>query len=369
MSSDDLLYMSRALQLARRARYTTQPNPRVGCVIVKDGVVVGEGFTSPVGGPHAEAVALKQAGERARGATVYVTLEPCSHHGRTPPCADALVSAGVARVVFAVQDSNPLVGGRGLERLVAAGIAVETGVLEAEARALNAGFLRRMAGGLPHVRVKLAMSLDGRTAMASGESQWITGAAARRDVQKLRADSGAVVTGVGTVLADDPSLTVRPEEWTDWPTALPPVQPLRVVVDSLLQTPASARMLSLPGHTVIATAEDHDEERAQWLRAAGAEIWPLPTLAGRVLLRALLEKLREAQVNDVLVEAGPTLASAFLAAGVVDELVVYQAPTLLGSTARPLLDLPLSQMAEQKRLRVLDMRMVGDDCRWTLALD
>lgn len=368
MKAADIRYMSRAIQLARGGLYTTQPNPRVGCVIVKDDIIIGEGFHLRAGEPHAEVHALRAAGENARGATAYVTLEPCAHHGRTPPCADALINAGVARVVVAVQDPNPLVGGKGLQRIKDAGIAVECGVLETEATALNSGFLSRIAGGLPKVRVKLAMSLDGRTAMASGESQWITGTPARLDVQRLRAQSGAIVTGLGTVLADDPSMTVRTDEWMDWPAGVTPVQPIRVIVDSELQTPVTAKMLSLPGHTVIATGEEHDEDRAMQLAAAGAEIWALPTLGGRVLLRALLEKLREANINDVLVEAGPTLASAFIAAELVDELIVYQAPTLLGSTARPLLELPLSQMAEQKRLRVLDMRMVGEDCRWTLAL-
>ena len=357
--------MARALQLARQGLYTTQPNPRVGCVLVKDGVVVGEGFHARAGEPHAEVHALRRAGEQAQGATAYVTLEPCAHHGRTPPCADALIKAGVARVVAAVQDSNPQVGGQGFARLHAAGIATESGVLEAEARALNAGFLRRMAGGLPWVRVKLAMSLDGRTAMASGESQWITGPAARRDVQKLRAQSGAVITGVGTVLADNPSMTVRAEEWQDWPEGLTPVQPLRVIVDNQLRTPPAARILSLPGRTIMVTTSADAEKQAA-LKAAGAEVWQ--QTGSRVELALLLRELATAQVNDVLVEAGPTLAGAFVAAGRVDELIVYQAPTLLGSAAKPLLELPLATMVEQRRLRVLDARAVGNDWRWTFSL-
>lgn len=363
MSSADAAYMARALQLARQGLYTTQPNPRVGCVLVNDGVVVGGGFHARAGEPHAEVHALRQAGEQARGATAYVTLEPCAHHGRTPPCADALIRAGIARVVAAVQDSNPQVGGQGLARLRAAGIATECGVLEAEARALNAGFLRRMAGGLPWVRVKLAMSLDGRTAMASGESKWITGPAARRDVQKLRAQSGAVITGVGTVLADDPAMTVRIEDWLDWPEGLTPVQPRRVVVDSALRTPPTAKLLAEPGALVVTTANDADGIAV--LRAAGAEVWQ--QAGERVDLAELLRQLAAVQVNEVLVEAGPTLAGAFVAAGLVDELIVYQAPTLLGSAARPLLELPLTTMAEQQRLRVLDARAVGADWRWTLA--
>jgi len=351
VSSADAAYMARALQLARQGLYTTQPNPRVGCVLVNDGVVVGGGFHARAGEPHAEVHALRQAGEQARGATAYVTLEPC---------ADALIRAGIARVVAAVQDSNPQVGGQGLARIRAAGIAAECGVLEGEARALNAGFLRRMAGGLPWVRVKLAMSLDGRTAMASGESQWITGAAARLDVQKLRAQSGAIITGVGTVLADNPSLTVRVEDWQDWPEGMTPVQPLRVIVDSQLRTPPTARILSLPGRTIIATTSADAEKQAA-LKAAGAEVWSQP--GGRVDLTVLLRQLAEAQINEVLVETGPTLAGAFIAAGLVDELIVYQAPTLLGSAAKPLLELPLATMVEQRHLRVLDARAVGAG-RW-----
>lgn len=367
---DDLRQMARALQLARRGRYTTQPNPRVGCVVVRDGVVVGEGWHERAGTPHAEGHALRAAGDRARGATAYVTLEPCSHHGRTPPCADALIAAGVARVVVAMTDPNPLVAGGGLAKLRAAGIAVETGVLEAEAQALNEGFVRRMTQGRPLVRLKLAQSLDGRTAMRSGESQWITGPAARRDVQRLRAQSGAVITGVETVLADDPALNVRPEDWADWPAGVAPVQPLRVVLDSRLRTPATARLFATEGAVAIATLAASAEARPDSvaaLTAAGAEVWALPAGAdGRVDLAALLDRLGQAQVNEVLVETGPTLAGAFVARGLVDELVLYQAPTLLGSDARPLVELPLTRMAEQRRLHILDQRQVGDDLKLVL---
>lgn len=370
MSGDDLRQMARALQLARRGRYTTQPNPRVGCVLLRDGVVVGEGWHERAGTPHAEVHALRAAGERARGATAYVTLEPCSHHGRTPPCADALIAAGVARVVVAMADPNPLVAGQGLAKLRAAGITVEVGVLEAEAQALNEGFVRRMTTGRPLVRLKLAQSLDGRTAMRSGESQWITGPAARRDVQRLRAQSGAVITGVETVLADDPALNLRVADWIDWPEGLVPVQPLRVVVDSRLRTPATARLFRTDGPVVIATVAesvDAQPDAVAALRAAGAEVWALPAdAAGRVDLVALLERLGQAQVNEALVETGPTLAGAFVAQGLVDELVLYQAPTLLGSDARPLLDLPLTRMAEQRRLRVIEQRQVGDDVKLVL---
>lgn len=370
MSGDDLRQMARALQLARRGRYTTQPNPRVGCVLLRDGVVVGEGWHERAGTPHAEVHALRAAGERARGATAYVTLEPCSHHGRTPPCADALIAAQVVRVVVAMTDPNPLVAGQGLAKLRNAGIAVEVGVLEAEAQALNEGFVRRMTTGRPLVRLKLAQSLDGRTAMRSGESQWITGPAARRDVQRLRAQSGAVITGVETVLADDPALNLRVADWIDWPEGLVPVQPLRVVVDSRLRTPATARLFRTDGPVVIATVAesvDAQPDAVAALRAAGAEVWALPAdAAGRVDLAALLARLGQAQVNEALVETGPTLAGTFVAQGLVDELVLYQAPTLLGSDARPLLDLPLMRMAEQRRLRVIEQRQVGDDVKLVL---
>lgn len=370
LRTDDLRHMARALQLARRGRYSTQPNPRVGCVVVRDGVVVGEGWHERAGTPHAEVHALRAAADRARGATVYVTLEPCSHHGRTPPCADALIAAGVARVVVAMGDPNPLVAGQGLAKLQAAGIAVEVGVLEAEAQALNEGFVRRMTTGRPLVRLKLAQSLDGRTAMRSGESQWITGPAARRDVQRLRAQSGAVLTGVETVLADDPALNVRPADWTDWPAGVAPVQPLRVVLDSGLRTPTAARLFTTEGPVAIATlAESADAQldAVAALTAAGAEIWTLPASAdGRVDLAALLDRLGQAQVNEALVETGPTLAGAFVARGLVDELVLYQAPTLLGSDARPLLALPLTRMAEQRRLCLLEQRSVGDDLKLVL---
>lgn len=397
-SADDHAHMAEALRLAARGRYSTHPNPRVGCVIVREGEVVGRGFHVRAGEPHAEVHALRQAGGRARGATAYVTLEPCAHHGRTPPCADALIAAGVARVVVAVADANPLVAGQGSERLRAAGITVDAGLMAAEAGALNAGFLRRMAGGLPWVRLKLAASLDGRTAMASGESKWITGPEARRDVQRWRAASSAIVTGIGTVLADDPALNVRSGLWAEpgelapaqegpghgTPAADDPRQPLRVVLDSALRLSPRAQMLQQPGETLVVTvlAEPaHDEalidaldavdperaERASVLHAAGARLLALPPGAdGRADLRLLLQVLGQAGCNEVLVEAGAGVAGGFLAAGLVDELVLYQAPTLLGSGARPLADLPLTAMAEQRRFQVHDLRRLGDDIRLIL---
>lgn len=366
---NDNLYMAKAIQLAKEGLYTTQPNPRVGCVIVKDGQIVGEGFHARAGQPHAEVFALRQAAQHAQGATAYVTLEPCAHYGRTPPCANALVEAGVSRVVMASLDSNPLVAGKGQAILENAGISTTVGVLENEAKALNQGFFRRMQGGLPYVRLKTAASLDGRTAMQSGESKWITGTEARRDVQKLRAQSGAMITGIGTVLADDPSLTVRPEEWLDWHYA-EPVQPLRVILDSQLRTPLNAKILQQTG-VVIVSQHAITHPHALALQALGAEIWsfapPSHLDEGREwILQQVLQKLAERGVNEVLVEAGATLAGAFIQANLVDELIVYLAPTLLGSEARPMFELPFTQMAQQQRLNITDMRRVGGDIRLTL---
>ncbi|MEX6503467.1 bifunctional diaminohydroxyphosphoribosylaminopyrimidine deaminase/5-amino-6-(5-phosphoribosylamino)uracil reductase RibD [Pseudomonas zhanjiangensis] len=362
MGASDHGFMALALELARKGLYSTHPNPRVGCVIVADGQVVGEGWHLRAGEPHAEVHALRQAGERARGATAYVTLEPCSHHGRTPPCADALIAAGVARVVAAMQDPNPQVAGTGLARLAEAGIAVHSGVLEAEARALNAGFVKRMEQGLPLVRVKLAMSLDGRTAMASGESQWITGPAARSAVQRLRARSSVVLSGADTLLADAARLTVRGEELgldaelTDLAVARPP---LRVLVDGRLRVPLDAPFFQA-GSTLVASCAGEQGER---YRAGGHELLALPGEGGHVDLRRLLVELAARGANEVLVEAGPRLAGAFAEQGLVDEYQLFVAPKLLGSSARPLLELPLARMAEAKALKIVEVRAVGDDWR------
>lgn len=370
-SADDHRWMARALQLAEQGLYTTDPNPRVGCVIVKDGELIGEGAHLKAGEPHAEVHALRMAGGQAQGATAYVTLEPCSHHGKTPPCAEALVKAGVGRVVAAMQDPNPLVAGRGLARLQDVGIDTAHGLLESQARALNLGFISRMERGRPYVRLKLASSLDGRTAMQSGESQWITGAAARSDVQRLRARSSAVLTGVDTVLMDNASLTVRAAQ-----LGLPDAeaeraaerQPLRVVLDSQLRLPASTAMLSLPGSTLVATAQPDNQPSAIALSASGAQVLSLPGVDGRVDLSALLSWLAQhAQCNELLIECGATLAGSVLSEGLVDELVLYMAPTLLGSSARPLFELPLDEMAQQYRLQLTDRRQLGDDLRLTLS--
>lgn len=363
MSSSDQAFMARALELARKGLYSTHPNPRVGCVIVRDGKIVGEGWHAKAGEPHAEVHALRQAGDKARGATAYVTLEPCSHHGRTPPCADALVEAGVARVVAAMQDPNPQVAGRGLLKLMNAGISVQSGVLESEARALNAGFIKRMEKGLPLVRVKLAMSLDGRTAMASGESQWITGPAARAAVQRLRARSSVVLSGADTVLADGARLTVRPDELglgaelTALAQARPP---LRVLIDGRLRVPLSAPFFQVGPALVATCAAATSRDRYLGDRH---ELLAMPGNNGHVDLRKLLLELASRGANEVLVEAGPKLAGAFARLGLVDEYQLFVAPKFLGSSARPLLDLPLARMAEAKPLKIVDMRAVGDDWR------
>lgn len=358
----DAHYMARALELARKGRYSTHPNPRVGCVIVRDGQVVGEGWHVRAGEPHAEVHALRAAGELARGATAYVTLEPCSHHGRTPPCADALVNAGVARVVAAMQDPNPEVAGRGLQRLAQAGIDTHSGVLEAEARGINKGFLKRMEHGLPYVRVKLAMSLDGRTAMASGESQWITGPAARSAVQRLRAESSVVLTGADTVLADDARLTVRAAELGLDPeqTALAMSRPpLRVLIDGRLRVPLDAPFFKA-GPVLVATCAAVEEQYAN-----GPECLIVPGPDGQVDLHRLLLELAARGVNEVLVEAGPRLAGAFAQQGLVDEYQIFVAGKFLGSSARPLLDWPLAQMSEAPLLKIIEIRAVGDDWRVT----
>ncbi len=357
--ADDQRYMIRALQLARRGLDTTHPNPRVGCVLVRDGAVIGEGWHRRAGEPHAEAYALVEAGERARGATAYVTLEPCCHHGRTPPCTDTLLAAGVSRVVAAMQDPNPLISGGGFAQLRAAGVEVECGLLEAEALALNAGFVTRAIHGRPLVRCKLAMSLDGRTALASGESQWITGPAARRDVQRLRARSSAILTGIGTLLADDPALTVR----------LPEVerQPLRVVLDPNLDTPVTARTLHQPGQVLILCGEAVNGDRQQVLRSDRVEVQAVPTASDGLLdLAAVMAELGRRELNEVHTECGPVLAGALLRAGLLDELVLYLAPVLLGDTARGLLHLPgLESMDQRVALTVDDIRAVGGDWRIT----
>jgi len=357
-SAADYRYMARALQIAEQGLWTARPNPRVGCVIVQNAVVVGEGWHRRAGEAHAEAEALLMAGERAAGATAYVTLEPCCHHGRTGPCADALIKAGVSRVVVAMQDPNPRVAGQGLARLRQAGIATDVGLMAAEAEALNPGFVRRMRSNQPYVRCKLAASLDGRTALASGESKWITSTAARQDVHRLRARSCAIVTGSGTVHADDPALTVRVELPEFWPG-----QPLRVVLDRHLGTAPAAAVVQGEGQALILHASDAPE-RVQALQSAGAWVEQMPANAAGIDLHAVLQRLAALEINEVLVEAGPTLAGAFMQAGLIDELIVYLAPHLMGHDGSPLLQLAgISTMAARIPLRMVDVRMVGDDLR------
>lgn len=346
--------MARALQLAAHGLYTTSPNPRVGCVIVRDGHVIGEGWHERAGTPHAEVHALNAAGEDARGATVYVTLEPCSHHGRTPPCAEALINAGVARVVAAMSDPNPLVAGGGISMLTLAGIQAEVGLMEAEARALNPGFISRMTRQRPWVRLKTASTLDGKTALANGASQWITGEAARTDVQRLRARACAILTGSGTVLADNPRMNVRDLDIGR--------QPLRVVVDSTLRTPADAAILP----ALIACHHADPAARAA-LEQAGAEVIALPGADGRVDLAALLVLLAQRGVNELHVEAGAALNGALIKAGLVDEWVAYMAPMAVGDAARGLFAMPpLATLADAARFKLADVRQIGDDLRLTL---
>jgi diaminohydroxyphosphoribosylaminopyrimidine deaminase/5-amino-6-(5-phosphoribosylamino)uracil reductase len=361
----DYVYMAEAVQLAQRGIYSTHPNPNVGCLIVAGDEVLGRGWHRRAGEPHAEVYALREAGERARGATAYVTLEPCSHTGRTPPCAEALVKAGVSRVVVGMQDSNPQVAGRGIEYLRKAGIKVDCGLLEAQVRGLNPGFISRMERGRPWLRVKLAASLDGRTAMASGESKWISGPEARQDVQRWRARSSAVMTGTGTIVSDDPSLNVRLE-----PSQLygvePLRQPVRVVLDSQLRMSPQARLLSLPGETLVMTVSDNAAARSA-LEQAGATVCITEAQHGKVSLQAVLHELAAREMNEVLLECGPTLAGAFTAAGLVDELVLYLAPHLMGDDARGLFHLPgLEYMQDRIPLQWQDIRQVGDTLRLTL---
>lgn len=360
--STDHRFMARAIQLADRGRYSTSPNPRVGCVIVKGDVVLAEGWHQSAGEGHAEVNALAKAGALAKGATAYVTLEPCSHTGKTGPCSQALIAAGITRVVSAMEDPNPLVSGRGHRQLREAGVEVQSGVLQAQAEALNPGFIKRMRTGLPRVRCKMAMSLDGRTAMENGESQWITGAAARAEVQRLRAESCAIITGIGSILIDDSLLSVRdlsiPEGFTT-----PRHQPLRVVLDSRLCTPCDARVIGTDGRCLILYSNP-DVRNADELRRRGARVVRLTGQSQAVDLEGALRYLADKeQCNEVLVEAGATLSGALLSAGLIDELHVYIAPVLLGSRARPLFEMPLAHMAEKVGLTMTDRRQFGDDIR------
>jgi len=355
-SAADYAFMSQALRLAEQGLYSTTPNPRVGCVIVRDEQIVGSGWHEKAGQPHAEINALADAGAAARGATAYITLEPCGHHGRTPPCADALIAAGIARVVIAMEDPNPLVSGRGCALLQQAGINIQTGLMQAEAYALNAGFVSRMTRKKPWVRLKIAASLDGKTALNNGTSQWITGEAARQDGHRWRARSCAVMTGIGTVESDNPQLTVRHAETNR--------QPKKIVVDSRLAIPLAARVLQNDAETFIFTAQTGNREKKAALSQLNAQVMVLPNASGRVDLQRMMAALADLGINEVLVEAGGRLNGALVAAGLVDELIIYLAPHLIGDDARGMIALPeLTGLEDKKPLKIQDIRMIGQDIR------
>lgn len=378
ISVADRVFMAEAVALARRGWTTTTPNPRVGCVLVREGAIIGRGWHERAGEPHAEIHALMDAvraqggdpdsvqarREVCGGATCYVTLEPCSHTGKTGPCAEALVDAGIARVVYGMEDPNPQVAGRGFELLRAAGIAVAGPVAETEALALNPGFVKRMRSGRPRVTCKLAMSLDGRTAMASGESKWITGRRAREDVQRLRAGSCAIISGIDTVLRDGAALTVRREDWPEAPAG-EIRQPLRVVLDSRLRLPTDAPLFGQASSVLLV----HGDAEPVTTYPDFVELLALPGADGRIDLPALLSQLGERGCNEVLVEAGAALAGSFLRRGLLDEIVIYLSPKLLGSEARPLFELPIHKMSGQLPLKIHDIRAVGDDFRITAVPD
>ena len=360
-SPDDCAHMARALQLAARGIYSAQPNPMVGCVLVNNGEIAGEGWHERAGEAHAEINALREAGEKARGAVAYVTLEPCAHHGKTPPCVDALIEAGVGKVIAAMQDPFEQVSGRGLEALQEADIETDVGLMQSAAEALNAGYLSRVTRGRPFLRLKIAASLDGAIAMESGESQWITGPEAREDVQELRARSGAIMTGIGTVLADDPSLNVRSPS-----IDLPGDQPLRVVLDSRLRMPLTARMLTVPGETLVCCIAGEDDSR---LSDAGAKVQVFGAHGDVVNVFEVLAALAERTINDVLVEAGPLLAGYLLEKDLVDELVIYQSPHIMGSNTRGMFTTPnWSALADRRTLDVIDTRRVGGDTKITARI-
>jgi len=367
---NDHYFMSHALRLAEQGLWSTDPNPRVGCVLVKDGKVVGEGWHHAAGQAHAEVNALQQAGDAAKGSTCYITLEPCCHQGRTPPCSQALIKAGVARVVVATQDPNPLVGGGGISELNKAGIEVEIGVLGQQAEKLNPGFFKRMRHQRPYVRCKMAMSLDGRTAMSSGESKWITGDKARQDVQSLRARSSAIMTGVGTVLSDNPSMNVRPDELPqDYPLPDPARHPLRVIIDNHMSFPLDAKMLDLPGDILLFTASD-DAAQQTILESAGVEVIALPNQHRCIDLDAVCSTLAEREINEVHLECGATLAGTMLQSNLIDELVIYMSATIMGHNARGLFYLPsLDKLADRHQLEIEDIRAVGKDWRITAKVN
>lgn len=368
-SQVDHMWMSQALELAQRGQYTCTPNPCVGCVIVKDNKLIGSGWHVKSGEPHAEILALRDAGDNAVGATVYSTLEPCAHQGLTPPCVTALAKAKVARVVSALIDPNPSVAGKGLKNLKAVGITTEHGLLENASVSLNLGYISRMTKQIPRVRAKLAMSLDGRTAMSNGESRWITGLHARKDVQLLRAQSCAIITGINTVLQDNPALTVRPNLLPKlsrgWPDAdtICKTQPLRVVLDSQLKTPTHSQILTSSGKCLIVCSETACHSKKTVLEQAGAEILMQPHDNQHIDLISLLKELARRQCNEVLIETGATLAGAFLKNQLLDEIIIFMAPILMGSDAKPLFHLPINSLENKNTLQIKDIRKCGHDWR------
>jgi diaminohydroxyphosphoribosylaminopyrimidine deaminase/5-amino-6-(5-phosphoribosylamino)uracil reductase len=367
---EDAPFMARAIQLAKRGVYTTSPNPNVGAVIVKNGEIVGEGWHQKAGQAHAEINALEQAGEAAKGATCYVTLEPCCHQGKTGPCSDALINAGIERVVVAMQDPNPKVAGKGVAQLEAAGLQVDYGLMGPDAEAINPGFCHLMRTGRPFITIKMAKSIDGRTAMASGESKWITGPEARGDVQRIRARQSAVVTGIETILHDDAKLDVRYPELGYAHDVLDEAdvrQPLRVIVDSRLRIPLLARVLTPTDSVMIATTEEAPSIKVEQLRKRGVQVEIFPQEHRRVSLKALVQKLADMQCHSVMVESGATLAGNFVSQGMIDEYILFMAPKLLGSEARGLFQTPgLRKMSQAMRLKITDCRHIGEDLRITL---
>ena len=367
-SADDYRYMARALKLAEKGRYTTHPNPRVGCVLVKNHRIIGEGYHRKAGEAHAERLAIANASENPEGATAYVTLEPCCHHGKTPPCTDALIEAKLSRVVVAMQDPNSLVAGKGLDLLRQAGVTVAAGLLEEQAVLLNPGFIKRMSHGLPFVRCKLASSIDGKTAMASGESVWITSEASRRDVQLLRAQSSAIMTGSGTVSHDNPSLNVRLNaEDLQIDSDLPVHQPVRVILDTTLQTPTDAKIFKQPGQVLLYCGIESQADSSKY-NDSKVTVVPVDLHNHKLAIEQVLKDLAERQINEVLLETGATLAGAAIKAGLIDELIVYQAACLMGHEARSLAVLPgIESMSDKINLRLVDHRRVGPDQRLTFS--
>lgn len=360
-SAYDNEFMSRAIRLAKRGLYTTHPNPRVGCVITKDNNIVGEGWHKKTGEGHAEVNALIQAGIQAQDATAYVTLEPCCHTGKTPPCTDSLIKAGITRVVAAMQDPHSKVAGNGFQVLRDAGIDVEVGLLEEQAQLLNPGFIKRMQQGLPFVRIKMAMSVDGRTAMASGESKWITSESARNDVQHWRAQSSAMLTGIGTILYDDPSLTVRHNEGALAHAIVD--QPLCVILDSSLQLPIDAKVIQKLDEILVFT-NSTDKQKIAALEAVGVQVKSIDKGETGLDLEQILKHLASLEINEVMIEAGATLTGSFIAAGLVDELIIYMAPVLMGDKSRALFHLPdIQQMNQKIQLNIQEMRQFGEDIR------